>query len=382
MFQFPYSLILLFLFASVLSYCVLLGVKWVFRKIGLIDRPHLYPAEWKRPPAPYSIGIVIWITLVAMTPVILHFFDFTPILEKRLWIFVALGGLVTIVSFLDDLDTIGKIWFSVPPWVRLFFQIWVGATIGITSIKISYLSNIFWGAGAIFLDWYFSTFTLGNITLTIYYIPILVTIFWYVLVMNALNWSDGIPGLTGGISVIAFIILMGLAIKLYLIDTTLPSQENSRFVLTILMVLLPATFLLTRSDISRHGLMGDSGTMMLAFSLATLSIIAWGKIATAVSVLGIYLIDLFYVVMMRLLRGKNPMKWDRTYHLHYRLMELGFTPAMTRNFIFLLSFLFGLGAIFLDKTGKIILILILAVIVVFITKILSASEKKRESRRV
>lgn len=380
MFQFPYSLIFLFFVSTLLAYILLQSIKWAFRRAGVLDRPHLYPSEGDRPPAPYAIGIIIWIMLLVMTPVILHFFDFTPTLERRLWIFVALGGLVTLVSFLDDLDTIGKIWFSIPPWVRLLFQICIGATIGITSIKISYLSNVFWGVGAIFLDEYFSTFTLGNLTLTIYYIPILVTIFWYVLVMNALNWSDGIPWLTGGISVIAFLILTGLAIKLYLIDTTLPSQENSRFVLTILMVLLPATFLLTRSDISRHGLMGDSGTMMLAFSLATLSIIAWGKIATAVSVLGIYLIDLFYVVMMRLISGKNPMRWDRTHHLHYRLMELGFTPTMTRYFIFILSFLFGLGAIFLDKTGKIILILIIAVIVVFITKILSNTEKRKRKQ--
>jgi hypothetical protein len=67
---------------------------------------------------------------------------------------------------------------------------------------------------------------------------------------------------------------MGLATKLYFIDATTPSQENSRFVLAILMVLIPVTFLLTRLDIARRGLMGDSGTMMLAFSLATLAIIA------------------------------------------------------------------------------------------------------------
>ena len=61
-------------------------------------------------------------------------------------------------------------------------------------------------------------------------------------------------------------------------------------------------------------------------------------------------------------------------------MELGFTPTMTRYFIFILSFLFGLGAIFLDKTGKIILILIIAVIVVFITKILSNTEKRKRKQ--
>lgn len=54
--------------------------------------------------------------------------------------------------------------------------------------------------------------------------------------------------------------------------------------------------------------MGDSGTIMLAFLLATFAIVAGGKIATAVAVLGIYLIDLVYVVTTRILKGQNPLK--------------------------------------------------------------------------
>jgi UDP-N-acetylmuramyl pentapeptide phosphotransferase/UDP-N-acetylglucosamine-1-phosphate transferase len=54
--------------------------------------------------------------------------------------------------------------------------------------------------------------------------------------------------------------------------------------------------------------MGDSGTIMLAFLIATLAIIAGGKIATAMSVLGIYLIDFVYVITARILGGQNPMK--------------------------------------------------------------------------
>lgn len=374
--SFFFTLFLLFLLATAISAIVVFFMKRIFSSLKLLDRPHLYKSEGDRPPAPYSLGVVLWITLFLTSPFILSFFDFTPILIERFWIYIVLWLLVTLVSFLDDLDTIGKASFSLPPWLRLAFQILIGAIIWITSIKISYLSNIF-GDWMIYLDLYSSTWYIGNTELTIYYIPVFVTIVWYVVVMNALNWSDGIPWLTGGFSLISFLILMGLAVKLYFVDSTLPSQENSRFVLAILMVLLPTTFWLTRLDIARRWLMGDSGTMMLAFSIATLAIIAGWKIATAVSVLGVYLIDAFYVVTVRLLNGKNPMKGDRTHHLHYRLMELGFTPKTTRNFVFLLSFLFWLGAIFLDKVGKIILILLLTVIVIFITRLLAMSEKPK-----
>jgi hypothetical protein len=96
-------------------------------------------------------------------------------------------------------------------------------------------------------------------------------------------------------------------VKLYLTDTTIASQENSRFLLAILTIIIPITWALTRSDISRRVIMGDSGTIMLAFLIATLAIIAGGKIATAMSVLGIYLIDFVYVITARILQGQNPM---------------------------------------------------------------------------
>ncbi len=47
---------------------------------------------------------------------------------------------------------------------------------------------------------------------------------------------------------------------------------------------------------------------MLGFLIATFAIIAGGKIATAIAVLGIYLIDFIYVVSSRIFQGKNPMK--------------------------------------------------------------------------
>lgn len=135
------------------------------------------------------------------------------------------------------------------------------------------------------LSEWFSTVALGGWTITIYWIPVAITIIWYVVVFNAINFSDGVPGLTGGFALISFIIMAGLAVKLYLTDTTIASQENSRFLLSILAIIIPITFFLTRADIARRVIMGDSGTIMLAFLIATLAIIAGGKIATAISVL-------------------------------------------------------------------------------------------------
>jgi UDP-GlcNAc:undecaprenyl-phosphate/decaprenyl-phosphate GlcNAc-1-phosphate transferase len=238
-------------------------------------------------------------TLLLTILIFPYIFDVPASLEHKLHIVLILGSILTLVSFVDDLDTIGKSRISIPPIVRLLMQIGVGIVIGITSIKISYISGGF--GEIVWLDEYFFRFLLGEQVITIYYIPLLITTLWYILVFNSVNFSDGIPGLTGGFSLISFIILGFLAIKLYLTDTTLASQENSQFILIILAVLVPITLLVTRLDIKRLGIMGDSGTIILGFFIATLSIIAGGKIATAMSVLGIYLIDFIYVIGVRLL---------------------------------------------------------------------------------
>ncbi len=241
-----------------------------------------------------------------MSPIVFLFAGFSALLEHRLFIILIIGIVISAISFIDDLDTIGKSRIKIPPIARLLMQIGVGALVGLTSIKISYMSHIL--GGIVPLDEWFWSFSIGTFAMTIYWVPIIVTILWYVVVFNAVNFSDGVPGLTGGFALISFIILASLAVKLYLTDTTLASQENSRFLLSILAIIIPITWALTRADISRQLIMGDSGTIMLAFLIATLAIIAGGKIATAISVLGIYLIDFVYVITARILKGQNPMK--------------------------------------------------------------------------
>ncbi|GAB0174171.1 MAG: MraY family glycosyltransferase [Candidatus Altimarinota bacterium] len=368
------NLIILALFSYLVGFFVLKLVLRFAKKFGILDRPHLYKTEAGRKPVPYGIGIAIVSTLLIVAPIIPYLFEISPALEKKLYIVLSLSAIIGIISALDDLDTIGKSRISVPPIFRLFMQIGVGLIIGITSIKINYISNLF--GGILRLDEFFFEFEIFGKLFTIYYIPLIITIFWYVLVFNSINFSDGIPGLTGGFSLISFVILGFLALKLSLTDTTEAAVENSQFILIFVMILLPITALVTYHDIHRSGIMGDSGTILLAFFIATLAIVAGGKIATAMSVIGIYLIDLIYVVGVRIMQGKNPMKGDQTHHLHFRLLELGFTHANIRNIIYILAASFGIAAIFLDTKGKIILFIFIAIITLFMTKILSIVKKK------
>jgi UDP-GlcNAc:undecaprenyl-phosphate/decaprenyl-phosphate GlcNAc-1-phosphate transferase len=370
---FFFEIFSIFIASVICSPLIVWGVSYGLRRYGILDRPEKYKTEKWRAPAPYSIGISVFLSLAIFIPVILYFSEFPPVLEKRLIIMFILSWILTLVSFIDDLDTIGKSRLRVPPLFRLSLQILIWAIIGMTSIKISYISWVFWGI--LDLTEYFWTFQFGGADFTIYIIPLLLTIFWYVLVFNAVNFSDWVPGLTGGFALISFVILASLAVKLLLTDTSPAAQENSHFLLLILAIIIPVTFAITRLDISRRWLIGDSGTIVLAFLIATLAIIAGGKIATAMSVLWVYLIDLIYVVGIRIMKGQNPMKWDQTHHLHYRLMELGFSASMIRNTIYFLTAFFGITAIFLDTRGKIALFVFIAFVTLFLTRLLSLRKK-------
>ena len=63
--------------------------------------------------------------LMILTPLIFLFGDFSPLLEKRLLIVLVIGIGISLVSFVDDMDTIGKSWIRVPPIARLLMQIGV-----------------------------------------------------------------------------------------------------------------------------------------------------------------------------------------------------------------------------------------------------------------
>ncbi len=92
--------------------------------------------------------------------------------------------------------------------------------------------------------------------------------------MNAINWSDNGRAMTSSVSLVTCIILAGLSVKLYLSDTSLASQNNSRFVLAFLTIFIPTLFIFWRFDVMRSCIVGDAGTMFLGFMIATLSIVS------------------------------------------------------------------------------------------------------------
>jgi UDP-GlcNAc:undecaprenyl-phosphate GlcNAc-1-phosphate transferase len=145
-----------------------------------------------------------------------------------------------------------------------------------------------------------------------------ITVFCMVGIMNALNLSDGLDGLAGGISVIA---CFTLGIFAYLLrDWTS---------MAILLALSGGVVgFLRYNSFPATLFMGDTGSLTLGFCLSAIAVRLSQRTGADVSpvtlatVLALPAFDTLFVMLRRLLRWQNPFHPDKT-HLHHRLMELG-----------------------------------------------------------
>ncbi len=335
-----------FLVSILLSYSFIIIFSKIFYKLNIVDNPKKY--NKKRKPIPYSMWIIFFIIFFIVS----YFFIEHSYKLYLLWFF---GFVVTFISFIDDR-------LNVSAKMRLIVQIIIWATIWITSIKIWYVSNIF--GWIINLDTYY--FEIFNHT--IYIIPLLFTIIWYVFIFNSLNWTDGIQGNTSGLWIISFFILFLLWVILFNKDNYEGWVENAKFIMQLATIIVWILLPFLVFDLKEKVLMWDTWTMFLWFMLASLSIISWWKIATVMVVFWIYCVDAIYVITRRLIKRKNPLSWDFT-HLHHRLLNIWLSAKQVLTIIFSLSLIFWITALFLDKIWKIIVFVIIVFVVIFINEI-------------
>ena len=138
------------------------------------------------------------------------------------------------------------------------------------------------------------------------------TVVWIVGMMNTVNFLDGLDGLAGGVALIAALLFAAHAY-------TLGQTTVALFALGLAgacLGFLPWNFHPARI------FMGTAGSAVLGYCLATFAILAPAKVATALLVLGLPILDVAWLVVTRLRRGQSPFRGDRD-HLHHRLYDLG-----------------------------------------------------------
>jgi UDP-GlcNAc:undecaprenyl-phosphate GlcNAc-1-phosphate transferase len=315
----------------------------VFPKLKLLDRPNDYGLS--RAPIPYYGGIAIFVTFLISVLI------FVP-LEKHVLGLLVGGGMIFLLGFFDDM-------FRLNPFVRLFFQFVASLVLVFAGIYIFTVNVPFFGV--LKLDEW-----------VLYGIPIfsaVFTILWVMIILNAMNFLDGISGLNSGISFIAALSMFFLSIN-PLLHADLASQKGVALIALILSMVALGFMIF---DFPKPKiLMGDSGSTFFGFILATLAIFSGGKVATAFLVLGIPILDMVWVVLRRVIEGKKFWQGDLK-HMHHRFLSLGLSERKVALLYYAISAVFGFTAVILVDakqklfmlSGLVILVVLLGFLLVF-----------------
>ncbi|MFF2275031.1 MraY family glycosyltransferase [Agromyces sp. NPDC058126] len=178
---------------------------------------------------------------------------------------------------------------------------------------------------------------IAGITLIPSWLSATLTVFIIVLVMNAVNFIDGLDGLVAGVSLIAngvFFLYTYLLVQ----QTSPLNYFNLASLLAVIVVGACAGFLPLNWHPAKL-FMGDAGALLIGLLTATAAIAVTGTInpisvgfenlfaafipiLLPFVVLVIPLLDFGLAVVRRLSAGKSPFAADRK-HLHHRLLDMG-----------------------------------------------------------
>jgi UDP-GlcNAc:undecaprenyl-phosphate GlcNAc-1-phosphate transferase len=227
-----------------------------------------------------------------------------------------LGGLVIVITgALDDR-------FQLSPKWKLLGQLIAACIVVSFGLKID-LVNIPFGE---------TNFNIG-------WLSIPITILWIIGVSNAINLIDGLDGLSAGVSGIATVTILILALMM----------PNVTVVLLSVILLGSIVGFLFYNFHPAKIFMGDSGSLFLGFALATLSVMGFKQAAVVsllipIMILGVPLSDTFFAIMRRYV-NKLPISAPDKSHLHHCLLQLGFSHRTTVLIIYGIAFIFGGSAV-------------------------------------
>jgi UDP-GlcNAc:undecaprenyl-phosphate/decaprenyl-phosphate GlcNAc-1-phosphate transferase len=186
-------------------------------------------------------------------------------------------------------------------------------------------------------------------------IGVIFAVLWILGMINSTNFIDGLDGLSPGIGLIA-------ATTLGLISlTTAVGPFGQPFVAVLCFALVGALAGFLRWNFYPATIfVGTSGVMFIGYTLAILSILGTAKVAVAILVLGVPIIDTFWIIVRRIGSGRSPFTPDRG-HIHHRLLDLGLTHRQTVLLIYAVCIFLGVLALVLSISQQVIAFLLFLV---------------------
>ena len=326
-------MLLAVLFSCAVTFFMTPPVKKFAEKVGAID----VPKDERRVhdhPVPRMGGLAIFFGFILA---VLVFVDMTtPIMGM-------LVGAVIIAAMgaVDDIVNLNA-------WVKFGVQI-VAALVAIRSgIVFNVISNPILFSETTFIP--------------IGYLTVPLTVIWIVGCTNAVNLIDGLDGLAVGVSAISSLTMLVVALFV--------AEPNVALILAALtgacLGFIP--FNLNPAKI----FMGDVGSQLLGFVLATVSIMGMFKFHAIITflvpvlALSVPLADTVFAFFRRIVHRQSPFHADKG-HFHHRLLAMGLNQKQAVAVLYAISAVLGLFAVLL--AGTYTAVRIICLVLVFIISI-------------
>ena len=292
-----------FVLAGLLAAVLTPMIRRVVLRYRVVDRPNARRVNTRPIPRAGGLAIAAAFLLIAGGFVLLNErFGWVPTpltLDPANFLALFLGGAAAAaLGGIDDLFDLRARW-------QLTGQVGLALIAVVLGIGIAVINNPFGDRDVIRFS---EPFSVGF------------TIFWIVGMINSINWIDGLDGLSTGVALIASVTLGVLS---------LTTQVSQPLVAVLCFALAGALAGFLRWNFHPAKIFsGTSGVQFVGYTLAVLSILGSAKVAVAVLVLGVPIIDTFWIIVRRVGRGGSPFAPDRS-HIHHRLLDLGLSHRDT-----------------------------------------------------
>ena len=324
------ALFVAFASAALLALVLTPAVRRFSRAFGLVDRPD--PRRVNLRPIPRGGGIAVAAAFLTVAIVVVILVDrhdvpalFIPstVGPQELGALLIGGLAAAAIGFLDDVLQIRARWQLAGQLVVALAAVALGVTVDTIANPV--------GPGQIRLGDAFA---------------VAFSVVWIVGMINSINFIDGLDGLSTGISLIA-------ALTLGLISlTTAVGPVGQPFIAVLCFVLAGALLGFLRWNFHPASIfVGTSGVMFIGYTLAVLSILGTAKVAVALLVLGVPIIDTFWIIVRRLANRTSPFTPDRG-HVHHRLLDLGLGHTQTVLLIYGITAVLAALSFFLSGAGQ------------------------------
>jgi UDP-GlcNAc:undecaprenyl-phosphate GlcNAc-1-phosphate transferase len=338
--------------AFLISFIGTVLVKRMALVFGAVDRPVL-KRKVHKVTTPRLGGVAIFTAIVLVLGVLIFFHDMLTSgqITHLHYLGYILGGLVLMIGgILDDRYDLPARFTIFPPIIAAVVLIGFG-------VEIEKLTNPL--GGVLYLEAWQSD---------------LLVFAWLMVVMYTTKFLDGLDGLATSVSTVGAVMMM-------LLSMTVVYFQPDVALFAAIVIGAQLGFLFWNFHPASIFL-GEGGSTFVGFTLGTLAVISGGKLATALLVLGIPLMDLIWVALRRWrTKGfKNMFKGDRK-HLHHRLLDLGWTQHHIFLFYTGVATLFGITTLFLQSKEKIVALVVLIFFMLLMAAFLVQQEKKSYDTR-